>query len=108
MTAISLMPPVDYCPSCEGRKAEDLAVQIGEARAQQVEQQASLETSAERQSAAVEPSQPDSSAPVSSVSQTLLSPDSAVQAMLAQSSIETGQGEIEAQRLRAAAAYGAS
>ncbi len=102
------MPPVDYCPSCEGQKDQDQAADIGAARAQKVEQQASLEASIQRQSDAVPAAESSSTAQVSSASQALLSPDLVVQATLAQSSIETGQGEIEAQRLRATEAYAAS
>jgi len=108
MNAVSLMPPVDYCPSCEGRKAEDLAVQIGEGRAQQIEQQATLDTSADRQNTVVQASDPGSTQPVSGASHALLAPDLVVQATLAQSSTSDTEGAAEAQRLRAAAAYGAA
>jgi hypothetical protein len=108
MTAISLMPPVDYCPSCAGRKAQDQAADIGESRARKVEQHASLEASIQRQSDVAPAAEPGGTPPVSGASQTLLAPDLVVQATLAQSSIETGRGEIEAQRLRAAEAYSAS
>ena len=106
MTAISLLPPVDYCPSCEGRKAQDKAADIGEARAQKVEQQATLEASIQQQRDAVPVTEPGGPTPASGASHNLLAPDLVVQVALAQSSIETGQGENEAQRLRAAEAYG--
>jgi hypothetical protein len=107
MTAISLMPPVDYCPSCEGQKAQDQAADIGAARAQQVEQKASLEASIQQTDVAPTTGA-SGDAQMSSASRPLLAPDLVVQATLAQSSIETSQGEIEAQRLRAAEAYSTS
>lgn len=83
-------------------------MQIGEGRAQQVELQATLEASVERQNDIVQGSDPGSTKPVSGASHALLSPDLVVEATLAQSSIASTSGTDESQRLRAAAAYGAS
>ena len=123
MTPVSLMPPVDYCPSCEGRKDEAKAIQIGEARARQEELRSadgafsaagSEATPAPGALPAEGPSQAttgDAAKPVATVVQTLLAPDLAVQAALARPAIdaastEAGAGQNEALRLRAAQAYG--
>lgn len=109
MTPISLMPPVDYCPSCEGQKAQDHAAQIGEARAKQVELKSDIDAArtppADDAGQAIEV---DKAKPVSSAVQPLLSADLVVQASLAQPQIEAGGGSEEALRLRAAQAYGTS
>lgn len=112
MTPISLMPPVDYCPSCEGRKAENLAQQVGAARAEQTDQGAAADPTAPSVGA---PPPIDAGAqtpagnearPINGTVQTLLAPDLAVQALQAQSQIgETGSDEA-ALRLRGADAYG--
>lgn len=112
MTPVSLMPPVDYCPSCEGRKAESKAFDIGETRAQQAELQAAGDPVATPAPGAPPPVEAvaeatgdDRSKPVASAVQTLLAPDLAVQASLARPAIEAGNGEAEALRLRGAEAY---
>ncbi|MGI9485589.1 MAG: hypothetical protein ACR2RF_06860 [Geminicoccaceae bacterium] len=112
MTPVSLMPPVDYCPSCEGRKAESKAFDIGETRAQQAELQAADDPTATSAPGAPPPVDSaaeavgdDRSRPVASAVQTLLAPDLAVHASLARPAIEAGSGEAEALRLRATEAY---
>lgn len=123
MTPISLMPPVDYCPSCEGRKAESQAVQVGEARARRAEFQAATETEAASAAGAVPAeasfgaAETDRAKPVATAVQSLLAPDLAVQAALARPSIDAsggaghghghGDAGAEALRLRAAQTYGA-
>lgn len=112
MTPVSLMPPVDYCPSCEGRKAESKAFDIGATRAQQAELQAADDPTTTPAPGAPPPVESaaetagnDRSKPVASAVQTLLAPDLAVQASLARPAIDAGGGEAEALRLRAAEAY---
>lgn len=115
MTPVSLMPPVDYCPSCEGRKAESKAFDIGDARAQQAELQASGDPVATPvpgapppAEAAAEAAGDDRSKPVATAVQPLLASDLALQASFARPFNEAGSGEAEALRLRAAEAYRAS
>lgn len=106
------MPPVDYCPSCEGRKAERLAQQVGAARAEQADLQAAAEPATPAPGA---PSPIDEGAqatangtePVKGTVQTLLAPDLAVQALLAGSSIGEAGTDEAALRLRGIEAYGA-
>ncbi len=112
MTPVSLMPPVDYCPSCEGRKAESKAFDIGETRAQQAELQAAGDPLTTPTPGAPPPVEPaaealggDRSKPAAGAVQTLLAPDLAVQASLARPAIEASGSEAEALRLRAAEAY---
>ena len=125
MTPVSLMPPVDYCPSCEGKKAESKAAQIGESRARQAELQSATDPLAAPSPGSLPPLEAgapiaggDEPKPVSSAVQSLLAPDLAVQASLAGSSVQAsniqvggdgaGSSEAEALRLRAAAAYQAT
>lgn len=114
MTPVSLMPPVDYCPSCEGRQAESKAFEIGESRAQRTELQSAGEPSADPSPGAppaVEATAraggneaPQSgSGPV----QPLLAPDLAVQALLARPEIGPTGTDEAALRLRGAEAYAA-
>ncbi|MGI9416940.1 MAG: hypothetical protein ACR2RA_03770 [Geminicoccaceae bacterium] len=117
MTPVSLMPPVDYCPSCEGRKAEGKAFELGEARAKQAELQ-----SAAGPAAGPSPGAPSAieaagrsvanevAQPVPGAVQPLLAPDLAVQASLARPAIDAansgvGNGEAAALRLRSTQAY---
>lgn len=111
MTPVSMMPPVDYCPSCEGRKDESKARDIGEARARQAELRSEADPTA-TPAAGAEP--PTVEAPagagerpktVATAVQPLLAPDLAVQASFARPFNEAGNGETEALRLRAAEAY---
>ncbi|MEM8950046.1 MAG: hypothetical protein AAGA21_04725 [Pseudomonadota bacterium] len=111
MTPISMMPPVDYCPSCEGRKDENKALDIGEARVRQAE----LQSEIDQTSAAAEGTQTseiaspvaagEGPATINTAVQPLLAPDLAVQATFARPFNEAGNSETEALRLRAAEAY---
>ncbi|MEZ5931534.1 MAG: hypothetical protein R3F54_06210 [Alphaproteobacteria bacterium] len=110
MTPLSLMPPIDYCSSCEGRKAERQAVDIGEARARKAESKAAADAQAPPPGAmpaeagnAATPGQPE---PVTGSVPSLLAPDLAVQAALGRPSIDATGGEDAALRLRTARAYG--
>ena len=122
MTPVSLMPPVDYCPSCEGRNAESKALQIGQARARQAELQSATDPAAAQPPGSQTPLAAEApiaggggATSVSSAVQSQLAPDLAVQASLAGSSLQAGNGqnggggsglgEAEALRLRAAQAY---
>lgn len=118
MTPVSLMPPVDYCPSCEGRKDEQQAFDIGQARARQDEVQAVAEAGASSAAGATSGvgASIDSLAsgtgaetgaqPVGGVVQTLLAPDLAVQASLARPGIDAASDAITNElRLRGAEAY---
>lgn len=113
MTPVSLMPPVDCCPSYEGQKAESKAFDIGETRAQQAELQAAGDPSATPAPGAPPPAEAVaktvsddlSKKPVASAVQTLLAPDLAVQASLARPAVEAGNSDAETLRLRAAEAY---
>lgn len=112
MTPISLMPPVDYCPSCEGQKAERAAEQIGDARAEQAEFQNAADPASSAAPGAPTPgggpagvSGESTPRPATGTVPSLLAPDLAVQASLAGSGIEKGDGAADALRLRAAQAY---
>jgi len=112
MTPVSLMPPVDYCPSCEGRKAESQAHQVGEARAQQIELQSADAAEAIQASdpvtSASQAGEAGNSQPVDNAAQPLLAPDLAVQALLSRPAVDAASGDDPAVRLRAAQAYGPS
>ncbi len=109
MVAVSLMPPVDRCASCEGQKAESKARDIATAR-----EAAAFDATGP--GADVQPSPgslPSPAAddvktnPVDTTARPLLSPDLAVQASLA--GAESGQvdrGSDPALRLQAFQAYG--
>ncbi len=108
MTPVSLMPPIDYCPSCEGRRAENQAIDVAKSRADQAERNDLKAPS------------PDASAPSPGAVETapaggavspLIAPDLAVLAMQAGSETEpavalpaAGDGAA-ALRLRMAEAY---
>lgn len=109
MTPISLMPPVASCSSCEGQKAQDQALQVGEARAKQIELRSEVD--------AATPSAPGAQAggavpadertkPLNGAVPALLSLDLAVQASLARPSIAAPGDEADALRLRSRQAYG--
>lgn len=108
MTPISLMPPVDYCPSCEGKKAESQAQDIGAARAQQIELQAA-DAAPSPGALPAEPTNPvaaeGAAKPVDGAAQPLLAPDLAVQALLARPETDATGTEDAALRLRSAQAY---
>lgn len=118
MTPISLMPPVDSCSSCEGRKAELRAQQIGDLRAQKAELKS--ESTATALNSAKSPSgaplteaagrsdEPISLLSVAGATKPLLAPELAVQVALARPETETGAGDAETRRLRGAQSYGAS
>lgn|GEM_PF-3841872 len=108
------MPPVDYCPSCEGKKAESHAQQVGQARAQQIELQSTADA-APTPTPGPQPAEQtgqtsagDSAKPVDSAVQPLLASDLAVQATLARPEVDAASGQDAALRLRGAQAYGAS
>jgi hypothetical protein len=109
MTPVSLMPPVDYCPSCEGQKAERNAIDIARNEVRQADLKADKQAAMEAPQPGAAPAQ-EQTAPVGGAVAPLISPDLAVQAMLAKP--ETGaantqddSGEAAAVRLRAAEAY---
>ncbi len=111
MTPISLMPPLDYCPSCEGRKAEAQALQVGEARAERAASELGLDPGATAAPAAppaleagAVAGRNDGAKPVAGAIPPLLAPDLAVQASLAGSGIDQGGG-AEALRLLSTVAY---
>jgi len=89
MTPVSMMPPVDYCPSCEGKKAEARAIDIAQDRLQQADLKAEQQT-AEHAPSPGEPSAAAGTTPVSGAVTPLVSPDLAVQAMLAKPEIDAG------------------
>lgn len=108
MVSISLMPPVDYCPSCEGRKADNNARQIARTR----EQQADPTAGAAGADATLAPGAPPPiaaeeriSKPVASTTPSLLAPDLAVQASLAKTEATAPNTDNPAQRLQALQAY---
>ena len=110
MTPVSLMPPVDYCPSCEGRKAEANALDIAKASAERAD------LKAEQQTTEISPSPgavgPETGTPsVTGVASPLVSPALAVQAMLDAPETNASfpqNGEAAALRLQAAEAYQAA
>ena len=109
------MPPVDYCPSCEGKKAESQALDIAKATAQRVDQEADLQAAENSPSPGATGTGFETSS-LSGITTPLLSPTLAVQATLNLSSAETGDnappnassrrsGDAAALRLQAAEAY---
>lgn len=114
MTPISLIPPVDYCPSCEGRRAEAQAEDIGAARARQAELKsedaapAVAPPGASPTDAAGGSGETAARKPVDGAVQPLLAGDLVVQASVAASEIGAAGGEDAALRLRGAQAYGAT
>ena len=108
MTPISLMPPVDYCPSCEGKKAESQAHDIGAARAQQIELQAA-DAAPSPGAVPAETGNPaavqGATKPVEGATPSLLASDLAVQALLARPETDGAGTEDAALRLRGAQAY---
>lgn len=109
MVAVSLMPPVDQCASCEGKRAESRARDVAQAReAVATDQLGQNETIQPSPGALPPPSVNDvETKPVDTVARPLLSPDLTVQASLgnAQSSA-TDEGANPALRLQAFHAYG--
>lgn len=108
MVDVSLMPPVDYCASCEGKRAEDRARDIAitrEAKAFEASQQTEnkgLSPGALPPVAAVQNDTP----PVDAIARPLLSPSLAVQASLAGGeSSSTNTGSDPSTRLLAFQAY---
>ncbi|MGI9451183.1 MAG: hypothetical protein ACR2QH_11185, partial [Geminicoccaceae bacterium] len=86
MIAVSLIPPVDHCASCEGEKAESKALDIALARQAEAHQSQSSDQANQLAPGALPPvadievgAKPDVVAP------SLLAADLAVQASLAQS-----------------------
>jgi hypothetical protein len=106
MTPVSLMPPIDHCPSCEGRKAERLAVEIGEARARQAELRATAEAPGAVPADAGSSAASGRPEPVTGAVPSLLAPDLAIQATLARPPIDAAGGADAGLRLRSAMAYG--
>ena len=109
MVALSLMPPVDYCASCEGQKAEVNARAIANAR--EAEASATREaTKSDSLSPGALPPITDAKTnakPVDTVARPLLSPDLAVQASLAKAeSSPIEPGDNPTLRLQAFQAYG--
>ena len=109
MVALSLMPPVDYCASCEGRKAEGKARDIAMAR-----EASALDAARSDQLSSPSPGAPASppsgspgTQPVSTASHPLLAADLVVQASLAGTEVtSTEPGDNPAMRLQAIKAYG--
>ena len=107
MTAISLMPPVAYCPSCEGQKAEDRALQIAASRADKAEAHAvdgSVALAGHEgvhAAAGAEAARPQA---LDGRRQLLLAPDLAVQVSLVKAGEEV-RGERESLLLRSAQVY---
>lgn len=111
MVDVSLMPPVDYCASCEGRKAESRALDIASARERKALESAQsvgnegLSPGALPSISAVN----NEAASVSTITKPLIAPDLAVQASLAGSEIPpTESGVDPTARLLAQQAYSAA
>ena len=109
MVDVSLMPPVDYCASCEGKRAEDRARDIAitrEAKAFEASRQTNnneLSPGALPSIAAVQ----NEIQQVDPVARPLLSPSLAVQASLAGGeSNAASNGSDATARLLASQAYG--
>ncbi len=109
MVAVSLMPPVDRCASCEGQKAESKARDIATAREAEAFEAPKPGADAQPSPGALpSPAADDVKAnPVDTTARTLLSPDLAVQASLAGAeSSQVDSGNNPALRLQALQAYG--
>lgn len=110
MVAVSLMPPVDYCASCEGKKAETKARDVASARETEAFETQRTNDNAQPSPGSLPPIATDDAKtkPIDTVARPLLSPDLAVQASLA--SAEGGpvdEGANPALRLQAFQAYSA-
>lgn len=111
MVSVSLMPPVDYCASCEGKKAESQARDVAFSRAAEATDQASRPDFEAQPPPGALPSRRDEAQtkPVDTVARPLLSPDLAVQASLANvDTLPTAPGDNPMLRLQAFQAYGAA
>ena len=111
MVAVSLMPPVDYCTSCEGRRATDKARDVASAR--EAEIAGGLRgRDADKLSPGALPAlgtEDSGTKPVDPAARPLLSPDLVVQASLAKTeSSAVDDGANPALRLQAFQAYGAA
>lgn len=105
MVSISLMPPVDYCPSCEGRKAGDNARQIARTREQQADPTAGAGATLAPDAPPPIAAEESISKPVASTTPSLLAPDLAVQASLAKAETTAPNADNPALRLQALQAY---
>lgn len=111
MVAVSLMPPVDQCASCEGKRAASKARDIGAAReAEALDKQGQAEAAQPSPGSLPPPGADDAATkPVDTVARPLLSPNLAVQASHGTSEIsQSHDGANPALRLQAAQAYGAT
>ena len=110
MVAVSLMPPVDYCASCDGKKAEGKALDVARTREAEGFESRRTDDSNQVSPGALPPiAELDAKVqPVDTVARPLLSADLAVQASLAQSEIApTDQEDSSTLRLQAIQAYAA-
>lgn len=111
MVAVSLMPPVDYCASCEGRRATDKARQVASAREAEIAENQGIADGTSFSSGALPAGNAEDlkPKPVDSVSRPLLSPDLVVQASTAtEQSNAIDDGANPSLRLQAFQAYGAA
>jgi hypothetical protein len=116
MVAVSLMPPVDQCASCEGRKAALKARDIATDRESAAFETARQGLNAEPSPGALPPIAEDMQAAtrVNPATRPLLAPDLALQASEVQTSIvqttsdPAAPGDNPALRLQAFQAYGAT
>jgi len=111
MVAVSLMPPVDSCASCEGKKAESNARDVAIARQSEAFESHRSDQPNQLSPGALPPiSDVEAKAkPVDTVVRPLLSADLVVQASLGVTeSRPSDQQENSTLRLQAAQAYGAA
>ncbi len=115
MVALSLMPPVDYCASCEGKKAESKARDVATAREAEAFA-AAFEApggnpKAQPALGALPPVAADDTKviPVDTIARPLLSPELRVQASLAKAANSPlDESSSPGLRLQAFQAYGSS
>ena len=110
MIAVSLIPPVDHCASCEGEKAESKALEIALARQVEAHQSQSSDQAGQLAPGALPPvADIEAGAKADVVARPLLAADLAVQASLAQSESNAADSQANSTlRLQAAQAYGAA